>query len=125
MTRAAAVLIATAVLAGCGSSGERPAPVAPKLPRALAAELAQRSDAVAAALDQGDECAALDQAKRLQHDTMQAINEGRVPGAFRENLGPAVADLVERIECTPPAEEEHGERGKGKGKHKGKHGEGD
>ncbi len=122
MTRAAAVVIATAVLAGCGSSGGRPAPAQPKLPRALAAELAQRSDAVAAELDRGNPCAALDQASRLQHDTTRAINEGRVPGPFLENLSSTVNDLVDRIKCVPPVREKHG---KGKGKHKGKHGEGD
>jgi hypothetical protein len=125
MTRAAAVVVATAVLAGCGSSGGRPSPAPPKLPRALAAQLAQRSDNVAAALDAGNPCGALDQASRLQQDTIRAINEGRVPGPLLENLSSTVSDLVGRIKCIPPVEEEHGKHGKGKGKHKGKHGDGD
>jgi hypothetical protein len=125
MTRAAAVLIATAVLAGCGSSGGSPSPPPPKLPRALAEQLAERSDRVAVALDEGNACGALDQANHLQQDTIRAINEGRVPGPFLENLSSTVGDLVDRIKCVPPVEQEHGKHDKGQGKHKGKHGKGD
>jgi len=121
MTRTAAAVIASAALAGCGSSSERSAPAPPTLPTKLAADLAQRSDQVAATLDAGDACRALDEAQHLQQDTIRLINEGRVPGAFQEHLQAAVGDLVARIDCAPPA---HG-KGKGHGKHKGKHGEGD
>jgi hypothetical protein len=56
-----------------------------------------------------------------------AINAGRVPGPYQEQLGSSVADLVERITCVPPAPpaEEQKKHEHGKGKHKGKHGEGD
>ena len=119
MTRTAAVVIASAALAGCGSSSERSAPAPPALPKQLAADLAQRSDQVAATLDAGDACRALDEAQHLQEDTIRLINERRVPAPFQEHLQSAVGDLVARINCAPPG------HGKGHGKHKGKHGEGD
>jgi hypothetical protein len=94
------------------------------LPGPLASELAQRSDAVAAALDAGDACAARDEALRLQQETIAAINARRVPAAFHEPLAASVNDLVSRIDCSPPAEddeeEDEGEGGRGKGKGKGK-----
>jgi len=116
-----AALTAALCLAGCGSGAEHHSAPPPKLPPLLAAQLAARSDQVAAALDAGDSCLALDEAHRLQDDTIKSINEGRIPGAFQEHLASAVSDLVGRIQCAPPAEK-HG-KGKGKGKHK--HGEND
>ena len=85
MSRTAALLIAGAVLAGCGASNNHPA-APPKLPASVATELAARSDQVAAALDQGNSCQALDSANALQQDTIRLINEGRVPGPFQEEL---------------------------------------
>jgi len=122
MTRAAAVVVATLVLAGCGSSGHRAASPPPKLPIKPAADLAQRSDRVATALDAGDPCRALGEAQQLQQDTIQLINEGRIPAPFQEYVSSAVADLLARINCVPPDHQGHG-KGKGHGKHK--HGEGD
>jgi hypothetical protein len=130
MTRAAiaVTLGATVVLAGCGGSSHRAAPPKPKLPAAVAEQLAARSDDVANKLDAGDECSALAAAKQLQHETIAAINAGRVPAALQESLSGAANDLVTHITCTPPqpqppAVDKHGnEEHKGKGKH---HGEGD
>jgi hypothetical protein len=117
-----AALAAALCLAGCGSgTPERRAAPAPSLPAPLAATLAQQSDKVAAALDAGDSCTALTEARRLQEDTIEAINERRVPAAFQEQLVSTVGDLVARIECVPHEDEGRGE-GKGKGKKgKGKH----
>lgn len=75
---------------------------------------------MAAALTSGDGCTALDQARRLQSETVAAINDGRIPGPFQEQLTSAVNDLLARITCAPPVLEERG-NGEGKGKHKGKH----
>ena len=112
--------------AGCGG-GETERDAAPTLPAALAAELAGRSDAVAARLEADDPCGALAEAEALQADTIAAVNEGRVPAPFQEELGAAVASLVASIECSPAApppvfdeEEEDGEQGKGQGRGKGK-----
>ena len=118
-----AVVVAGAALTGCGSS-EPPRPAQAKLPILVAEQLAVQSDKIAAALDAGDGCTALEEARRLQRATVEAINERRIPGPFQEHLSSAVNDLVGGITCVPPGpvEEEHGEekgRGKGKGKHKG------
>lgn len=123
-TELAAALAVALVLAGCGSGEERRNAPQPKLPQAVATELAERSDQVVAALDGGDPCRALVEAQRLQQDTIQAINDRRVPAPFQEQLGTAVNDLVARIECVPPADDD--ERDKpGKRKGRKKHGEGD
>jgi hypothetical protein len=119
-----AALLVALVLAGCGSGEQRRAAPQPKLPRAVATELAARSDRVAAALDGGDTCGARAEAERLQRDTIKAINDRRVPRPFQEHLVAAVNDLVSRIQCTPPADEaESNQPGKRKG-HK-KDGQGD
>jgi hypothetical protein len=62
-------------------------------------------------------------AQQLQRETVSAINNRRIPGAFQEQLGSAVGDLVSRISCVP-AENTH-EQGHRKGKGKHKQGEGD
>jgi hypothetical protein len=120
VTRALSVLVMALATAGCGSSDQPPPQ--PRLPSALAGELATRSDKVAVALEAGDTCRALEEAMELRRETIAATNAGRVPGPFQEQLGATVQDLVARISCAPPVQEE---RGKGKGKHKGKHKEED
>jgi hypothetical protein len=122
-----AALAVALVLAGCGSGGQRVTAPQPKLPRDVASELAERSELVAAALDGGDPCHALVQARRLRQDTLRAINDRRVPGPFQEQLGATVNDIVSRIECVPPAPTQDDERAK-PGKRKGekkKHDKGD
>ncbi len=109
-----AALAVALVLAGCGSGEERRTAPQPRLPRDVATQLAERSDQVAAALDEGDSCGALEEAQRLQQETIQAINQRRVPGPFQEQLGATVNDLVSRIHCVPPAEDEGDKPGKRK-----------
>ena len=118
----AAALAAVLCLAGCGSGPEHRAAPQPRLPQPVAAALASRSDEVARALTAGDACRAHGLAQQLQRETIAAINAGRIPGAFQEQLGSTVGDLVSRIQCVP-VEKQH-DRGKHKGKHK-KDGEGD
>jgi hypothetical protein len=108
-------------LTGCGSGSKPRAAPQPKLPQAVAAALASRSDEVERALTAGDSCRALSLAQQLQRETVAAINGGRIPGAYQEQLGSTVGDLVSRIACVP-ATKTH-DNGKHKGK--GKHGEGD
>jgi hypothetical protein len=90
------------------------------------AALASRSDDVAGALTAGDICRALELARQLQQDTVAAINRGRIPGAFQEQLASTVGDLVSRIQCVPAKSKDDNRKHKAKheGKHK-KHGEGD
>ncbi len=129
--RVALVLVALCgLLAGCGGSDERGAPPPPRLPAELAGRLAQRADTVAARLDAGDPCGAAREASGLQQASIAAINAGRVPERFQEELQAAVSELAadaqQACASLPPpttAEQEHG-RGKHKGKKK-KHGDGD
>ena len=88
-------------LAGCGSGSRPRAAPQPKLPEAVAAALASRSDGIDRALTAGDSCLALSLAQQLQRETVAAINQGRIPGAFQEQLGSTVSDLVSRISCVP------------------------
>jgi hypothetical protein len=97
----AAAATAALILSGCGG-GEKGAAPQPKLPVAVASELAARSDRVATALSERDDCGALGEATLLQQETIAAINARRVPAAFQEHLSSAVADLVARIECVAP-----------------------
>ncbi len=85
----------------------------------MAAALASRSDEVARALEAGDPCLASSLAQQLQLDSVAAINAGHIPGAFQEQLGSTVGDLVSRIQCVP-AENKH-DNGKHKGEKKNKH----
>ena len=117
-----AALAAVLCLAGCAGGSEHRAAPQPRLPQPVAAALAWRSDEVARALTAGDPCGAHGLALQLQKETLAAINAGRIPGAFQEQLGSTVGDLVSRIKCVP-VENKH-DRGKHKGKNK-KHGEGD
>jgi hypothetical protein len=120
-----AALAAALWLAGCGGDEERQAAPPPRLPGPIASQLAERSDAVAAALDGGDSCRARDEALHLQQETIAAIKARRVPAPFQEPLAGSVNDLVSRIVCSPPPggeeeEDDEGEGGRGRGKGKGK-----
>ncbi len=113
-----AALAAALFIAGCGSSSQHRVAPQPKLPAPVAAALASRSDEIVQALAVGDSCQALSLAQQLQHETVSAINAGRVPGAFQEQLASTVGDLVSRIQCAP-AQNKH-DNGKHKGEYKNK-----
>ncbi|MGE5691435.1 MAG: hypothetical protein ACM33B_12840 [Pseudomonadota bacterium] len=104
----------------------------------MADRLAARSDAIAAKLAAGDACGAAQEADALRAATVEAINAGQIPAAYQEDLGARVNELVEAVNCPPPAPEttEAAQpeppatpgKGKAKGhdkqKPKGKHGRG-
>ena len=113
-----AALAVALCLAGCGSGSEHRVAPQPKLPAPVASALASRSDEVAQALAGSDHCRALSLARQLQRETIAAINSGRVPGAFQEQLGSTVGDLVSRIQCVPTAKPRDSGKHKGKGKKK-------
>ena len=126
-----ALACACLVVAGCGGGEERAEP--PPLPAPLAQDLAARSDAVADRLDAGDACAARTEAEALQAETIDAVNDRRVPRRYQEQLLGSVTALVESIECVEqPApqptgdeddegdDEDDEDRGKGKAKGKDK-----
>lgn len=111
--------VSLTVSSGCGGSDE------PGIPRATAEALAERSDRVATLLADGDRCAAAHEADRLLDQSVDAINEHRVPERFQEELLAAANELVDTVNCPPPMPvvEEDEDRGKGKnGKGKGKNG---
>jgi hypothetical protein len=129
LRRLACALPALALLAcaACGTQHTARQTVRqPRLPARLASQLAGQSTSVAAMLDAGDGCGALQLARRLQQQTIDAINSGRVPGAFEEPLQASVNEIVARIRCVPvpPATTTTEHRKKGKGHHKHEHGEG-
>jgi hypothetical protein len=111
-----AALAAALCLAGCGSGSEHRVAPQPKLPEPIASALASRSDEIAHALAGGDQCRALSLAQQLQQETISAINAGRVPGAFQEQLGSTVGDLLSRIQCVPAVKPPESGKHKGKGK---------
>jgi hypothetical protein len=93
------VLVAGTVLAACGGSEKRPRQA--KIPAGLAQDFAAQADAIAASLEAGDPCGAREQAVALQAAVTQAINGGRIPTRFRQELQSTVDELVQ-IECVPP-----------------------
>lgn len=115
------------VLAGCGGSKtetnvEAPGP---RIEGALAAQLAHLSDELASSLDSGDSCAASQTAARLRDGVTQAINDGKVPEVYLEDLSGLANELQAQVpECVEPpppsAEDDDGEDGKKKKKGKGK-----
>jgi hypothetical protein len=97
------VALLALLLAGCGGTEREQAPQ-PRLPRALATELAARTDLVAARLAAGDRCGAQAAAERLRQTTIAAVNERVVPSRFLEELTSGVNALAASIECRPPDE---------------------
>jgi hypothetical protein len=101
------------VLAGCGGGSNQTAQSQPELPRAIAQDLASRSDAIADALDAGDTCKAAELADELKDAVDAALSQ--VPPLFQRELERNATDLQNDVNCP----EEHGEEGKGKEKKKG------
>jgi hypothetical protein len=100
-------------LAGCGHSTNTSAQK-PALPRAVANDLAAKSDQIADALDSGDVCGAASLADRLKDAVDAAVSSGRVPAAFQDELEQTATDLQNEVNCEEKKQDE-----KGKGKKKG------
>jgi uncharacterized membrane protein YccC len=100
-----AVTLAASVLGlvACGSQSRVSTPKAPRLPRAVAASLAHRSDVLAQALRRGDGCAATIQLHGLERQTRLAIAAKRIPALYRPQLLAAEQRLARRMpRCVPP-----------------------
>ena len=116
-TRLLGLCAAALCLSACGGAKQSaPPPPPPTFSRSLASSLAVQSDAVASALAAGDTCRALTLARRLQQQTIAAINSGRVAPALQEQLSSAVNQLVVRVHCVPPPIPAPHEKHKGHGK---------
>jgi hypothetical protein len=62
------------------------------------------SDEVAQQLDGGDPCAASESAVRLREAVTEAINDGKVPDVYLEDLSGLVNEIEDQIpECVEPA----------------------
>jgi hypothetical protein len=104
------------VLAACGGEGSNATAESPSLPRAVANDLAGRSDQIADALDGGDVCGAAHLADELKDAVDAAIAGGQVPSAFQAELERTATDLQNQVNC----EQEHGDEGNEEGKDKKK-----
>jgi hypothetical protein len=117
------------LLAGCGG-GDPTDPrtsAPPTIQRAVARQLANRSDEVARLLESGNRCAAVGEASRLRAELTRAIERQLIPQRYRTGLARAVngirGQIICRRELPPPPPSEDG--GKKKGKKHGKgHGRG-
>ena len=74
---------------------------------------------VARRLESGNACSARAEAEALQADTIAAVNAGRIPARYQEDLVSSVAVLVDSIECVPPPRGDDSTN-KRKDKHDGK-----
>jgi hypothetical protein len=120
---------AALALAGCGGQDEREPEVAgPRIERATANELADLSDDVADRLEGGDPCGAAESAAQLRERLTAAINEGKVPEAYLEELSGAANELelgvpncIDKLPPPPPdtGEDDEDDNDDGK-KHKRK-----
>lgn len=102
--RSATILAVAALVAaatGCGG-GEESSPPRPTIAAEVADDLAARSEAVADAIDAADICLAAVRADELQKATIEAIQSGRIPRAFQEDLEATANSLVNEVNCPPP-----------------------
>ncbi len=99
--RAAAIALVALALAGCGGAPRRAAPPPPRIPQALAHNLAAQASAVAQSLAAGDGCRAQERADQLRGEVVLAVNEHRIPARYEKTLTAAVDDLPGRIACNP------------------------
>jgi hypothetical protein len=103
-------------LAACGGASEQSSDEQ-LIPRALASDLAAKSDAIAGAIDAGDVCGAAQLADELKDAVDIAISGGQIPPAYQRDLEEAATELQNEVNCEQP---EQKDEGKDKGNDKGK-----
>jgi hypothetical protein len=128
--RVVAVGCACLLLGACGGTTTKES----SIQRATANSLASESEAVAAAVERGDSCAAASKAKTLHLHVANAIASGSIPQSLAASARSASSRLADRIACARPpppppaaptcADVEHdkhgsGKHGKGAAKRKG------
>jgi hypothetical protein len=96
-------------IAACGGDGgqevEQQTDTGPTIDRAVAEDLAARSEGVASLLDDGDACGAREEAELLRRDLTQAIQEGEIPELYLEDLSGLVNEIeagIPTCEAPPP-----------------------
>ncbi len=107
------MLACAAALAGCGGGDGEPErrTEPPRIPSALADELAERSDAVAEKIEAGDLCGAAHEADALEDRVEALIADGEIPRRYQEELASEATWLRDNVNCpqAPPAPEEEEE----------------
>jgi hypothetical protein len=94
------------VFAGCGGSdGEQESGVVgPRIEGATANDLAALSEEVADRLESGDQCGAAESATQLRDRMTAAINDGKVPELYLEELSGIANELQLQVQpCSEPA----------------------
>ena len=110
-------------LAACGGEQkevEQRTVFGPTIERAVADRLASRSEKVASLLDSGEACAAKREADLLRNELTDAINDGKVPSLYLEDLSGVVNEIQAQIPLCAELERRDDEKGKGHGKGKKK-----
>jgi hypothetical protein len=131
LAAALAALSCAAMLAGCGGGEAEPErrTEPPKIPSAVADELAERSEAVAEKIEAGDVCGAAHEADALEDRVEALIAAGDIPRRYQDELRSEAIWLRDNVNCpqaAPPPpeekeedeekkEEEDGNKGKGNG----------
>jgi hypothetical protein len=100
-----AALCLAIALAGCGG-GSSPTTARAEIPRAVANDLASKSEAVADALDGGDQCKAAQLADELKNAVEAAVSGGQVPSAFQSELVRNATDLQNNVNCDKKKDED-------------------
>jgi hypothetical protein len=80
----------------------------------VAEDLASKSDAIAEAVDAGDQCKAAQLADELKNAVEAAVSGGQVPSAFRGELVRNATELQNEVNCD---ERKHEDKGKNDNKH--------
>jgi hypothetical protein len=93
----------------------------PTIERAVAEGLASRSEKLASLLDSGEACGAKREADLLRNELTDAINDGKVPQLYLEDLSGVVNEIQAQIPlCAQPERRDDDGENKGKGDGKGK-----
>ena len=98
----------------------------PRIESAVANDLAAVSEEIADRLESGDRCGAAEAAARLRDGVTAAINEGKVPEVYLEDLSGLANELSFAVRpCAtspppPPDEDDDENDDNGRGKKKGK-----
>jgi hypothetical protein len=127
VARALAGLAAFVSLALVACGGGEPEPERrsepPRIPSAVANELAGKSEAVAQKIDAGDVCGAARDADVLEDRVEALIAAGEIPRRYRDELHSEAIWLQDRVNCpqpAPPQQEEEKEDEEEKEKEKEK-----
>ena len=85
------------------------------MPKAVASSLADKADAIASALEGGDQCAAAQLADELKDGVEAAVSGGQVPAALSGELERTATELQNEVNCEDKPKEEPEDKGEKKG----------